>query len=278
MAAQAAHEGDEGGYRLLNVKHLLKVEPYRGEKGKFLSWKWEFQVAVRAMAPELTQPMKFIESHLENDYKLSRLSEQEQKQAQNLYTMLAMLCKDDAAEFVMTSEEDNGFEAWKALIRTRTVRSATALMNKLMEPDFTSSDPRVNLKAWNKQAQTYFEKTGERVADTIRRTVYINKVAPQDLRQHLMMNKARLQLCEDIAEEIEDYCDVQEEMDQSKDGLVAAVSGKAKARASRRARTRTRSSRATARTRATARARASSTRACAQEPRAWRAAPLWRHV
>ena len=44
----------------------------------------------------------------------------------------------------------------------------------------------------------------------------MNKVAPQDMRQHLMLNQARSHAAEDVAEEIEDYWDATEEF--SRDG------------------------------------------------------------
>ena len=54
-------------------------------------------------------------------------------------------------------------------------------------------------------------RTGERVSDGIRRAIYMNKIAPQDIRQHLMLNQSRLSTAEDVAQEIEDYWDATEE-------------------------------------------------------------------
>ena len=39
----------------------------------------------------------------------------------------------------------------------------------------------------------------------------MNKIAPQDMRQHLMLNQARLNTAEDVAQEIEDYWDATKE-------------------------------------------------------------------
>ena len=69
--------------------------------------------------------------------------------------------------------------AWRDLCRAKIVRSSTALIKKLMEPEFKSTDPRVNLKSWQKAAQDYFDKTGERIPESIRRIVYVNKAPPQ---------------------------------------------------------------------------------------------------
>ena len=35
----------------------------------------------------------------------------------------------------------------------------------------------------------------------------MNKIAPQDMRQHLMLNQSRLSMAEEVDQEIEDYWD-----------------------------------------------------------------------
>ena len=54
--------------------------------------------------------------------------------------------------------------------------------------------------------------------------VYMNKVAPQDMRQHLMLS--RLSTAEEVAQEIEDYWDPTEDFsgdDKNQDGFIAPV-------------------------------------------------------
>ena len=114
-------------------------------------------------------------------------------------------CKDEACAYVCSAEDGNGYQAWQALLRARTARNATNLKNQLLEPTSTSPDPRINLRQWNKNAVEYATRTGERVSDGIRRAVYMNKIAPQDMRQHLMLNQSRLSTAEEVAQEIEDF-------------------------------------------------------------------------
>ena len=112
---------------------------------------------------------------------------------------------------VRSAEDGNGCQAWQALSISRTARNATNLSNQLLEPTFTSLDPRINLRQWNKNAEEYATRTGEHVSDGIRRAVYMNRIAPQDMRQHLMLNQSRLSTAEGVAQEIEDYWDATEE-------------------------------------------------------------------
>ena len=140
------------------------------------------------------------------------------------YTLLALLCKDEAWAHVRSAE--NGYQAWQALLRARAARNATNLLNQLLEPTFTSPDPRINIRQWNKNAEEYATRTGERTSDGIRRAVYMNKIAPQDMRQHLMLNQSRLSTAEEVAQEIGDYCDATEEFsrdDKNQAGFIAPV-------------------------------------------------------
>ena len=104
-----------------------------------------------------------------------------------------------------STEDGNGYQAWQALLRARTARNATNLLNQLLEPTFTSPDPRIRFRQWTKNAEEYATRTGERVSDGIRRAVYVNKIAPQDMRQHMMLNQSRLRTAEEVAQEIEVY-------------------------------------------------------------------------
>ena len=121
------------------------------------------------------------------------------------YTLLALHCKDEACAYVRSAEDGNGCQAWQALLRARRGWSATNLLNPLLEPTFTSPDPRINIRQWNRNAEEYATRTGARESDGIRRAVYTNKIAPQDMRQHLMLNQSRLSTAEEVAQGIENY-------------------------------------------------------------------------
>ena len=62
----------------------------------------------------------------------------------------------------------------------------------------------------NKNADQYATRTGERVSDGIPRAVYMDKNAPTDMRQHLMLNQSRLSTAEEVAKEIEYHWDATE--------------------------------------------------------------------
>ena len=193
----------------------------------FLVTEWSFLVAVRAIRKPLYEGLKKIEDNINQDFRKSRLFTGDLEPSDQAYTLLALLCKDEACTFVRSAEDGNGYQAWQAFFRARTARNETNLLNQLLEPTFTSPDPRINIRQWNKNAEEYATRTGERVSDGIRRAVYMNKIAPHDMSQHLMLNQSRLSAAEEVAQEIADYWDATEEFwrdDKNQAGFIAPVS------------------------------------------------------
>ena len=137
--------------RLIDTKSLLQVTPCHGNKASFLGWKWSFLTAVCVISKKLYVGLKKIEDNMNQDFRKSRLSNEDQELSDQAYTLLALLCKDEACAYVRSAEDGNGFQAWLALLRARTARNATNLLNQLLEPTFMSPDPRVHLRQWNKK-------------------------------------------------------------------------------------------------------------------------------
>ena len=136
--------------KLMDTKGVMKMETYHGEKEKFSDFKWSFYLLCRSIDPGLADCLKHIERNLQKDYSLRFLSDAEKDLAEMAYMILGMSCKEDAREYVETAEDSNGFEVWRVLCESKQVRTASALMQNLTEPTFTSSDPRWNLKTWKK--------------------------------------------------------------------------------------------------------------------------------
>ena len=147
--------------RLIDTKSLLQVTPYHGDQTSFLGWTWSFLIAVRAISKQLYEGFKEIEDNINQDFRKSRLSTGDLELSDQAYTLLALLCKNEACAFVRSAEDGNGYQAWQALLRARTARNATNLLNQLLEPTFTSPDPRINFRQWNKNVEEYATRTGE---------------------------------------------------------------------------------------------------------------------
>ena len=72
------------------------------------------------------------------------------------------------------------------LCDSKLPKSSTASFAALMDPVFSSNAPRLNLQQWDKDALRYEEHFGEKVPETMRRSIYQNRIAPKDVNQHLL--------------------------------------------------------------------------------------------
>ena len=130
--------------RLIDTISLLQVTPYHGDTASFLSLKWSFLIAVRAISKPLYEGFKKIEDNMNEDFRQSRLANENLELADQAYTLLALLCRDEACAYVRSAEDGNGYQPWQAFLRARTARNATNLLNQLLEPTFTSADPCIS--------------------------------------------------------------------------------------------------------------------------------------
>ena len=89
------------------------------ETRQLLGWKWFFLIAVRTISKPLYAGLKKFEDNMNQDFRKSQLSIED-----------------------------------LVPLRARTARNATNLVNQLLEPTFTSPDPRINLRQWNENAES----------------------------------------------------------------------------------------------------------------------------
>ena len=104
---------------------------HHGDKASFLGWEWSFLIAVRAISKPLFEGVKKIEDNLDQDFRKSRLSIEDLELSDQAYIVLALLCKDEACAYVTSAEHGNGYQAWQALLRARTARNATRLIESV---------------------------------------------------------------------------------------------------------------------------------------------------
>ena len=65
-------------------------------------------------AKPLHEGFKKIEDNMFQDFRKSRLSKKDLELADQAYTLLALLCKDEACAHVRSAEGGNGYQAWQA--------------------------------------------------------------------------------------------------------------------------------------------------------------------
>ena len=70
-----------------------------------------FLSAVRAISKPLYEGFMNIEDNMSQDFRKTRLSNEDLELADQACTLLAMLCKDEACAYVRSEEDGNGYQA-----------------------------------------------------------------------------------------------------------------------------------------------------------------------
>ena len=66
---------------------------------------------MRAINRPLYEGFKKIEDNMSQDFRKSRLSKEDLELADQAYTLLALLCKDEACACVRSAEDGNDYQA-----------------------------------------------------------------------------------------------------------------------------------------------------------------------
>ena len=100
--------------RSIDTKGMLKIDPYYGEKEKFVQWKVTFYSTIETVDGAAVTELKKIERNLDFLINFETLPEEEKDRARAVATFLLALCKDDAFNRIVTDcEKGNGYEAWR---------------------------------------------------------------------------------------------------------------------------------------------------------------------
>ena len=71
---------------------------------------------MRAISKPLNEDFKKFEDNINQDFRKSRLSNEDLELSEQAYTLLALLCRDEASAYVRSAEDGNGYQAWQALL------------------------------------------------------------------------------------------------------------------------------------------------------------------
>ena len=103
--------------RMIDMKNLLKLEPFSGKREDFETFKWELYVALDILDPMLRNMMELVEKNPQREFLLKSFTEPEKQKAREVYAILAPTCKGAADQYVRAAERGNGSDAWRGLCR-----------------------------------------------------------------------------------------------------------------------------------------------------------------
>ena len=127
--------------RLIDTKSLLQVTSYHGDQASVLCWKWSFFIAVRAVSKPLYEGLKKIEDDMNQDFRKSRLSTEDLELSDKAYTLLALLCKDEACACVRSAEDGNGYPSMASFLDSTNSSECDKLLESVIGTNFHVTRP-----------------------------------------------------------------------------------------------------------------------------------------
>ena len=122
-----------------------------------------------------------------------------------LYYMLIMLCKGPALRRVTTSGAAEGLEAWRRLVLHHEPKSQvhnTGLMQELLGFNF-EGDIAARLTQFDHDCAFYEAQSEEPIGENMKIGILLRHIPEGGLRQHLVLNVARLLTWDSMKVEIE---------------------------------------------------------------------------
>ena len=171
---------------IVDVKILEKIPNFSGKEEDFLEWEIVFKSVISLIG--FDEQLKHAETTVE--VPLEKITDElPRKQAKCLYYMLIQCVKGKALRIVDMTEPQNGFLAWKRIVkeyRPQTGGRHNAMLIGLISPNFPVDKPfDESLAAWMAGLERYERETGARI-DAQTKIAVVTKHAPDAIKYFVL--------------------------------------------------------------------------------------------
>ena len=194
--------------QLIDTRGLLKPQPFAGKDQQWVDWAFIFRPYCSLLSPRLRELME--NAQLQALVLVPPIDAVDQALSRDLFHLLVLVCKGPAMQEVrraQTSQGDNGFEAWRLLVKRYEPAErnrAFGLLNSVLQHKFDTKDILTSLSEWEERARSYERSSGERLPDGVLTATILNGIA-DPLKSHLQINSNRFATYAELRVIIEDY-------------------------------------------------------------------------
>jgi hypothetical protein len=145
------------------------------------------------------------------------------------YAVLAQLCDGEALDLIQNVIGSDGWEAYRVLSRRFDPQGAGRrrnIMSQLLQPG--SFDPQALNSAiarWEEKVRIYERRSGSKLPDDIKSSI-LTEMTKGPLREHLILNAAKLKSYEGVREEIQCYLENRQNAEPMSMDVDAFTKGK----------------------------------------------------
>merc|ERR1712194_785693 len=190
----------------IDTRNLGRPSTFNGQDSTWRDWSIVFSSYSALVNPELRQLMEASAASVAPALNESMLGEDEVKASTELYHLLLHSCTHTALDKVVNAGSCEGLRAWQLLVerfdpRIRS-RSAGQLL-ALLQFDF-SGDAMSKMETFKRAVLTYETSSGERVPESLRIGMVMNRISDNELATHLLLNSERLKTWAAFRKEVVD--------------------------------------------------------------------------
>ena len=196
-----------GFSRHIKAPDAFKAETRSEELQKWQDWKFAFENFIGMIDSQLLKDMKNVEKTA-TEIKMSSLNEEVKPRSEKLYSMLSMLMKNRPLRLVRGVQEQNGFEAWRVLMKDMqpsTRQRSLALVQALNKVKFDSSKSVTEQLPQFETMVREYERVSQTTYHEDLKVAAILTALPSALRTSLQMVISDSTTYEDIKSKIELY-------------------------------------------------------------------------
>ena len=177
---QVAGSEEKGWYKLLPKPTTWEPKTREEELGQWRDWSWSLEQYLATLDPQYVADIENIRKNVDTPVDMSVMHDDEKKRCSFLYGLLASLLRGRPLQVVKQVEKANGFESLRQLIvacePASRNRSMGLLSCILSWPSFSSKSTYLAQILKFETAVNEYEKTGEKVSDSIKSAVLMRSV------------------------------------------------------------------------------------------------------
>ena len=193
--------GDSGQF---DLRALQRVGDFTNERAEWKRWSFVFRGYVGAASPRLLELMTRV-TELQGEITYDALNDDDNAMDHLLHHILALVLKGDALDMLMNQEPGRGLGCWREPVLLHEPRSAGHQRAKLVEilsgTNLTGTW-RAKVAQWERLVKDYESQAVAAVDEEIKMAVFEKHICPDDVRDHLCLNAARLTTYDKMKDEV----------------------------------------------------------------------------
>ena len=224
VAVLCFHLGDErasrerefkcGGERMasgdgqFDLRALQRVGDFTNDTAEWKRWSFVSRGYVGAASPRLLELMTRV-TELQGEITYDALNEDDNALDHGLHYVLALVLKGDALDMLMNQEPGRGLACWRELVLLHERRSAgyqRAMLVEILNGTNLSGTWRAKIAQWERLVKDYESQAVAAVDEEIKMAVFEKHICPDDVRDHLCLNAARLTTYDNMKDEVAVVC------------------------------------------------------------------------